>query len=313
MNSSDDWSPFWLGKLANLNVGRPTNGGIPPHKPILLLSIMDLIERGLIRDRWVAYNADLVTGFRHYWPHVYHRRRNQPDITLPFNALGGDRDQVWTRFDEHGNPSKSKLTTRLCELDAHLYVCLQDPDFRDQARRLLIATYFTAPEQISLCSHFGFPVPETAELATFQQDREAFKARQKKGRDSRFRYDVGNGYLYTCALTGYRLESTLGYIVQACHIQQHAKSGIDHPGNGLALTPDAHWMFDKGLWTIIPNGDVLLIHVARDRFTESSPEGETLARYHGRPLHLHSMANLRPMLEHLQWHRNHHGIEARRD
>lgn len=310
MPTSNDRQTFWLGKLANLNVARTAKDGIAPHKPLMLFSVMDLIEQGIIRDRWVPYNADLVTCFRNYWAHVHDRRRTQPDIPMPFNALGSDRDQIWMRFDEHGNPSKSKLTTRLARLDADLFDCLLDPDFRTQARRQLIANYFSPPEQISLYTHFGLPVPGSIELGVFQQDREAFKARQKKGRDSRFRSDVGNGYRYTCALTGYRLESTLGYLVQACHIHQHAKSGCDDPGNGLALTPDAHWMFDKGLWTLIPKGDDLLIEVALKRFTESSPLGETLARHHGRPPHFHPNANLRPMLEHLEWHRAHHGMNS---
>ena len=298
----------WLGKLANLNVARTAGIGVAPHKPLMLFSVMDLMETGLLRDRWVRYNADLVTRFRDYWPHVNERRGNQPEITMPFNALGGDRDAVWKRFDEHGNPSKSKLTTRLCELDADFHQCLQDPEFRQLARRLLIATYFTPPEQASLCSHFGLPVPDTAEMNAFKQDREAFRKCQKKGRDSRFRYDVATGYLYTCALTGYRLECTQGYMVQACHIHDHAKSGNDDPANGLALTPDAHWMFDKGLWTAIPTGDHFIIHVAIGGFTESSAHGEFLARHHGRPLHFAPQARLRPGAAHLAWHRGHHKL-----
>jgi putative restriction endonuclease len=298
----------WLGKLANLNAARTPGLGVAPHKPLMLFSVMDLIERGTLLDRRVAYNAELVTAFRNYWHHVHQRRGNQPDITMPFNALGGYRDAVWMRFDEHGNPSKSKLTTRLCELDAEFFECLQEAEFRKQARRLLISTYFPAPEQTALCSHFGLPVPDTAEMNVFKQDREAFKKSQKKGRDIRFRSDIGAGYLYTCALTGYRLECTLGYMVQACHIHEHAKSGNDDPGNGLALTPDAHWLFDKGLWTAVPKGDDFIIQVASGSYTESSARGEFLARHHGRPLHFDKHAKLRPAVEHLEWHRKHHKL-----
>lgn len=299
---------YWYGKLANLNAAKTQGLGIAPHKPIMLFSVMDLIDRGILRDRWVPYSADLVTCFRDYWPHVQERRGNQPEITMPFNALGSDRDAVWKCFDEHGNPSKSKLTTRLCELDIDLYACLQDAAFRRQARRLLISTYFPAPEQTALCSHFGLPLPNTAEMNLFKQDREAFNKQQKKGRTSRFRSDVGTGYYYTCALTGYRLECTLGFMAQACHIHEHSKSGNNEPGNGLALTPDAHWMFDKGLWTAIPKGDDFLIHVANGKFTEASALGEFLARHNGRPLHFHNGAKLRPASEHLEWHRKHHKI-----
>jgi putative restriction endonuclease len=308
MKSSPAIQDHWLGKLANLNAAKTAGIGIAPHKPLMLFSVMDLIERGSLRDRWVAYNAELVTAFRNYWHHVNERRGNQPEITMPFNALGGDRDAVWKRFDEHGNPSKSKLTTRHCKLDADLYECLQDSEFRKQARRLLIATYFPAPEQTALCSHFGLPVPDTAEMNEFKQDREAFKKQQNEGRTSRFRSDIGAGYLYTCALTGYRLECTLGFMAQACRIHEHSKSRNNDPGNGLALTPDAHWMFDKGLWTAIPKGGDFIIHIAIGNYTESSAHSEFLARHQGRPLHFDTNAKLRPAVEHLEWHRRHHKL-----
>jgi putative restriction endonuclease len=299
---------YWLGKLANLNPDKKPTIGIAPHKPLMLFTVMDLIEQGKLRDGWIPYNADLVTAFRNYWHHVQERRRNQPDSTMPFNALGSDRDPLWERFDENGNPSISRLTTRLCKMDPGLHACLMDPEFRTQARRILVATYFPPNEQTSLCSHFRLPPPDTAEMLAFKQDKEAFAKQEKKGRDSRFRSEVGNGYRYTCALTGYCLECIVGYMVQACHIHEHARSGNDDPTNGLALTPDAHWMFDKGLWTAIPKGDDFIIHVGLGRYKETSGHGQLLAAYHGRPLHFEATTKLRPDPNHLAWHRSHHKL-----
>jgi putative restriction endonuclease len=90
------------------------------------------------------------------------------------------------------------------------------------------------------------------------------------------------------------------------HIHEHSKSRNNDPGNGLALTPDAHWMFDKGLWTAIPQGDDFIIHVAIGNYTESTAHGEFLARHHGRPLHFHPQARLRPGVAYLAWHAGHH-------
>ncbi len=134
-------------------------------------------------------------------------------------------------------------------------------------------------------------------------DADEFKARLKKGRDSRFKSDVLiSGYYFTFALTGYRLDTESTSIAQAARIHQHAKSGNDNPCNGLALTPDAHWMFDAGLWTAIPKGDDLLIHVTIGCFSESSPHGRLLSQFHGQPLHFHNYARLRPNPVHLAWH-----------
>jgi putative restriction endonuclease len=82
----------WLGKLANLNVARTGQRGIAPHKPLMLLTVIDLIESGDIRDGWVKYDVRLVSRFLDYWELVLERQRNQPDIPMPFHALGGDND-----------------------------------------------------------------------------------------------------------------------------------------------------------------------------------------------------------------------------
>jgi putative restriction endonuclease len=93
-----DLTAHWLGKLANLNAAKTAGLGVAPHKPLMIFSVMDLIEMDILRDRWVPYNADLVTRFRDYWDLVVDRRKNRPEITMPFNALGGERDAIWSVF-----------------------------------------------------------------------------------------------------------------------------------------------------------------------------------------------------------------------
>lgn len=41
---------FWLGKLASLNAARTASRGIAPHKPLILLTVIDLIESGDIPE-----------------------------------------------------------------------------------------------------------------------------------------------------------------------------------------------------------------------------------------------------------------------
>ncbi len=100
----------------------------------------------------------------------------------------------------------------------------------------------------------------------------------------------------------------MGYLVQAAHIHQHSESGNNDPRIGLALTPDAHWMFDAGLWTAVPKGDHLMIQIALAGFSESSPAGPRLAAYHETALHFHPASQLRPDPAHFEWHRNHQGL-----
>jgi putative restriction endonuclease len=203
----------WLGKLANLNAARTAERGIAPHKPLMLLTVIDLIESGDIPDSWVRYDVRLVSRFRDYWELVLERQRNQPDITMPFHALGGDKDKVWETFTADGQPSLAKATTRLCSLDPGLFACLQNEDFRRKARSTLVSIYFTPKEQVMLCARLDLPVPDTEAIEAMKLDADEFKARQKKGRDSRFKSDVLGGYYFTCALTGYRLDTETTSIV----------------------------------------------------------------------------------------------------
>jgi putative restriction endonuclease len=298
----------WLGKLANLNVARTESRGLAPHKPLMLLTVIDLIVSGDIPDGWVRYDVRLVSRFRDYWELVQDRQRNAPEIPMPFHALGGDKDKVWECFTADGQPSLAKATTRLCHLDPDLFAFLQDSGFRRKARETLVTIYFPPQEQVMLCARLGLSVPNSAAITALRENAAEFKASQKKGRDSRFKSDVLGGYYFTCALTGYRLDTETTSIVQAAHIHQHAKSGNDDPRNGLALTPDAHWLFDAGLWTVIPKDDQFLVHVASGRFSESSPYGRLLAGFHQQALHFHDHARLRPDAAHFQWHREKHRL-----
>lgn len=296
-------SSHWLGRLGTLNVSRSEARGPAPHKPLMLLTVIDLIEAGEIGpDGLVVYDVRLVSRFRDYWELVLDRQRNAPDIPMPFHALGGERDQVWTRLTADGTASHAKSTTRLCRLDPELALLLAGPAFRRAARRTLVSIYFTPQEQVRLCARLGLPLPRNDEIEALRRDADTFKASQRKGRDSRFKSEVLGGYHYTCALTGYRLDTEASSLVQAAHIHQHARSGNDDPRNGLALTPDAHWMFDAGLWTAVPKGDHFLVKVAKGRFQEGSVDGRTLLDRDGTALVFDARARLRPGAEFLEWH-----------
>lgn len=303
MKSESEKRSDWLGKLANLNVARTKARGLAPHKPLMLLTVIDLVEAAEIgAEGWIDYDVRLVSRFRDYWDLVLERQRNAPDIPMPFHALGGDRDRVWERFTAEGAPSAAKATTRRCRLDPDLRACLEDPAFRREARRALVSIYFTAKEQVVLCSRLGLPLPRSGEIAELRRHADEFKASQRKGRDSRFKTEVLSGYRFTCALTGYRLDTETATLVQAAHIHQHALSGNDSPRNGLALTPDAHWLFDAGLWTAEPRGRDYIVRVAKGRFQEGSLDGRTLLGREGLPLYFHEQARLRPGAEFLGWH-----------
>lgn len=297
----------WLARFTALRVDNDAEKGRAPHKPLLLLAVLDLLEAGLLTDGWVTLSPDLILRFQNLWPIVAERRQNKGDIRMPFHALATDR--VWSVFDEEGRPSRARTTSVRAKLDDTLLAALGGSAFRTQLRRLLVATYFPPAEQVALAAALGFDrALDSAEIAAFAEDQAAFRAAREAGRNVRFKNEVVSGYSFTCALTGYRLVTAdQAGIVEAAHIHALRSSRNNDPDNGLALTPTAHALFDLGLWSVADDLRILVKPAAV--FTEESPTGGfSLRALAGRRLVIPAVAKLRPNPEHLHAHRSAHGF-----
>lgn len=296
-----DPQQLWLEKLTRLNpaVSRAAGEGAAryaPHKPLLLLALLDSAEAGEITAPRMALTAGLRLRFNALWDIVVRRWTTRPDPTLPFHHLSTQR--FWRALRGDGSPSEDPRSTRMIDLDPVFFALLQSEDFRRLARVLLVATWFPAAEQVGLATTLQVDLGDKTAASVVAEARAAYRA---AGRDARFRIQVVVQYRYTCALTGYTLTTHTGAtMVEAEHIAAFARTRNNDPENGLALTPDAHWSFDAGLWTV---DDQYRVIVARDRFTESSPAGVLLARRHGQPLFFHPKCRLRPSRMHLAEHR----------
>ncbi|MDZ7616649.1 MAG: HNH endonuclease [Patescibacteria group bacterium] len=81
------------------------------------------------------------------------------------------------------------------------------------------------------------------------------------------------------------------------------QQGAHAVGNGIALSKNAHWTFDQGLWAISDDHRVV---VASGEFTEPADTPDLLlAYYHGALLRLPADHALWPSLPQLAWHRRH--------
>lgn len=284
-------------KLATLRVDR--SKGVAPHKPLLLLVILELSKSGLLTDPTLRLTPDLAFRFSVYWSIVAHRRSQPPDVRLPFHHVSSDK--LWSAFTAERNQSKHRDTTTSVTLTDDFFVAVQSNNFRQQAGYALISNYFEHTEQIALYELAGIKPPDDStaldDLA-IQADKEA----RAEGRTARFRVDVVAAYCHTCALTGYRITTISGHsIVDAAHIHQFARSRNDDPQNGIALCKNAHWLFDLGLWSI---DDDYRVIVAQDAFDEACPTQESLASMAGKQLILPRDERLWPTAKNLAWHRS---------
>lgn len=284
----------WLRKLTDLHPARDN----APHKPLMLLVFLEMIEKGDFVSGSLPLTPELAYRFDTFFDVAKHRRRARPDVRMPFHHL--KTQGFWSAHMASGELSKHRSTTAYVVPDPEFVEACRDPEFRRQARCVLIKTYFAPAERNALYHLVGIAIPvadETTREAFFLTAHDAEIA----ARSARFRLDIVSAYNYTCALTGYRVATiSAGSIVDAAHIHQFANSRNNDPSNGIALCKNAHWQFDVGLWTV---DDDYRVVVATEAFSESSPNQKPLAEMHGQRLLLPRNKAIWPSRGHLAWHR----------
>jgi len=120
---------------------------------------------------------------------------------------------------------------------------------------------------------------------------------QRPFRDRTFTRLIQSAYHQTCAFTGLKLVNGGGTCeIEAAHIQPVAAQGPDSSRNGIALCRTAHWMFDRGIVSLMDEGEILVAKrlVPNQARRMLSPEGMAF---------LPDRRVLRPDAHFLQYHR----------
>lgn len=304
----------WLQKFRNLRVDRASKTPAP-HKPLLLLAILDFVENGAIVTPQVKLTPELAFRFLGYWEIVGARGRSIGHVELPFFYLRSDG--ILRHVAHKGleaalgsiRPTSVDLLNRVvshAELPEDLFNLMRIQGNRDAMRKALLeGDWFFPDERRKLKTIIGMEDDEIMDSPDSGRVMKPDEVRQ--GRDIRFRLQIVPIYGYACLLCGIKVLLPSGItLVEAAHIHQFAKSRNDDISNGMALCRNHHWAFDQGLWTI---GTDFKIIVASGAFTEASPNQMPLGAYCSRQIDLFWLANEhRPSQKNLDWHRRHRFI-----
>ncbi len=307
----------WFTKLAKLRVDRASESPAP-HKPLLLLAILDQIEQGAITSNIIRLSPELAFRFLGYWEVVGSRGRSVGRVELPFFYLRSDGFLHHIAFPglepalESIRPTSVESLNRVishAEMPEEFYQMMQNKNNRDRARGVLISgDWFFSPEKIKLKTMLGLEGTSDNKAQTVGEDVEPDESKQ--GRDIKFRLQLIPLYRYACVLCGMKVLLPSGItLVEAAHIHQFADSRNDDVTNGMALCRNHHWAFDQGLWTLEADHTVL---VATDKFLEDAPNQVALSEHNKRRLDL-SWLNTAywPSQKSLEWHRMNKFISAR--
>jgi putative restriction endonuclease len=245
----------WLERLYNLR--RDKSGAHErPHKPVLLLSIIDLMDRGLVKENAVPLSEELVATFKRYFE-VVRENDDQPTIQTPFFHLSGDKfwqlvprpgkDLVYREGALAGAPGVKLLreSSLFGRFDDGLWQLLAYDVSRHQLREALIARYFPEDrEKLAALAAASRNIPASDVL------REDLPPR----RNAAFRQTILEIYDYRCAACGVRviLDQRIS-LVEAAHLIPFDVSRNDRPTNGVALCPNHHWAMDRYLISPCPD------------------------------------------------------------
>jgi putative restriction endonuclease len=236
-----------------------------PHKPLLLLSVLDLFDQSRMTSNFIGLSPDVGELFARYWARAVSPDR-QGRLFLPFFHLHSDgfwrllprpgKENILASTKQIGSLNQLRDAVIGARLDDELYELLQEPGPRSILRTVLIETYF-APEARPALTEQGAINDEAFRYSErlLRQDYGAVaevlteeEAYRPPARDQGFRRAVVTAYDHRCALCGVRVLTFDGHTaVDASHIEPWSSSRDDRPANGIALCKLCHWSFDEGL------------------------------------------------------------------
>ncbi|HBQ60920.1 MAG TPA: hypothetical protein DD671_15200, partial [Balneolaceae bacterium] len=240
-----------------------------PHKPFLILSIIDGIEQDWITSNKITLSQDLIDTFFVYWNGIMGEERIT-SITLPYFYMKSE--PFWElKYNKGENvyknaPSLGGLQKRVeyAVIDTQLFSLLNDKATRDEVRSVITNHYFDTEtaERISELSSFNYDANQYGKQLELLTENEFKSHYSDKGktkvatvnrqiRDKAFSNNVRKNYNYNCSVCKSKVVTpTESYLVEGAHIIPWSESYNDDPRNGISLCRNHHWLFDRFMLTI---------------------------------------------------------------
>ncbi len=293
-----------LFKKLNVNNSlKKTKGSVAPHKPILLLSVIKLIEDGVITSSEIYLSPELLATFKHYWDLLANKKYHR-EITQPFFYLRSS--DFWTLEPNPGHEdyiasrkaikSFNQLSIRVAcaHLAEDLFQLLQNPQHRNDLRQVLLDTYLAYnkhyfTQELNYQAYINEVSTSMVEedFATYQAHLQQKRTRLKTGSPERERVEeeeflrtklfpetILKLYKHTCCVSRFKvtISPTINRqvsMVEGCHIEPFHVNGNNSVNNGMALTYTIHKAFDKGLIAIDDNYRIMVANTFEENL--SSP------------------------------------------
>ena len=113
-----------------------------------------------------------------------------------------------------------------------------------------------------------------------------------------FKREIPKIYNYTCCISGMRIDATVQVsLIDACHIVPFSESYNDTISNGIALCPNLHRAFDRGLISVDDDYRVIV----SGTFTEGESD-YMIRKFDRKRINLPNNKMFWPSKDNLSWH-----------
>lgn len=295
--------------------------GIAPHKPILLLSILQAVQNNLIQQNKIFITPEIVSLFNANWNSLvitnHHCR-----FFLPFYHLSSE--PFWKLIPKSGYESlvflKSSIKSfpglnaaiEFAIIDEELFLLMNNAISNAILRDFLLDEYFPdTKKHLSQPNRYINDKYSEVENKILHEPAEEYKREIqtliKQNDDEEifirggiFKREIPKIYNNTCCISGMRIDVTLQIsLIDACHIVPFSESYNDTISNGIALCPNLHRAFDRGLISIDKNYKVCVSSV----FSEGE-SNYSIRQFDQKQINLPKNKNFWPNEENLVWHGN---------
>jgi putative restriction endonuclease len=298
-----------------------TQYGKAPHKVVMLLSVLQAFQNKLIYHNQIFISPELVLLFKNNWSELVNTN-HVCNFALPFWHLKGEK--FWhlkanNGFDNFIQMKESVSSINqlnnivdFAYLDHLLFELMKDEKSNINIQELLLLTYFPnhigkLKSNILVTQNYlkkieskilNEPViayqAEIKELLLQKDEEEIFL------RGSLFKRKIPKIYNNTCCISGMKVDASINIsMIDACHIIPFSESFNDTITNGIALCPNLHRAFDRGLIGIDEDYRVIV----SDKFVESTNASYQLKIFAGKKIQLPASEKYYPQIENLIIHR----------
>jgi len=315
-------SPYYLHCFTHLK--RDMKNGGAPHKPILLLSIIRLFEDKIFVNNQIHILPELVGVFKNIWSELV-ITNHHPVFALPFYHMNSEPFwqlvpnfgcEKWVK-SKNSISSLQSLTTAVnfALIDDDLSNLLKQQESRGILQMAILDQYFPKTKHnyqnnqdntflnSSLIEQESEKYKRTMLEMKNKIDENAFQE-EVFIRSGLFKREIVKIYNNTCAISRLRIDTLINTsMVDACHIVPFSESYDDTLTNGIALCPNLHRAFDRGLISVSDDYKVLVNKI----FVENQSV-YNLSQFEGKQILLPNNSRNYPLLENFEKHRKKHNF-----